>query len=108
MPTNSHLREEIDSGRFGDKVPFPDPATAPLGTDDEAAGRPATREEIAEARRDAFEPDPAAGSGTDERGRPFDDRGATVLGVSFPTAVIALLGVVVVLAALIAALITRA
>ncbi|HYG88076.1 MAG TPA: hypothetical protein VD978_17645 [Azospirillum sp.] len=32
------LRYDIDSGRTGDKIPFPDPAAAPLGTDAEAAG----------------------------------------------------------------------
>jgi len=32
------LRTDIDAGRTGDKVPHPDPAAAPLGTDDEAAG----------------------------------------------------------------------
>lgn len=32
------LRHEIDSGRTGDKIPVEDPAAAPLGTDDEAAG----------------------------------------------------------------------
>jgi len=35
-----HLRDQIDSGKFRDKVAAPDPATAPLGTDDEAAGAP--------------------------------------------------------------------
>jgi hypothetical protein len=30
------LREDIDRGRTGDKVNWPDPAAAPLGTDDEA------------------------------------------------------------------------
>ena len=35
-----HLRDQIDSGKFHDKVAAPDPATAPLGTDDEAAGVP--------------------------------------------------------------------
>ncbi len=34
------LRFDIDSGRTGDKVAFPDPAVAPLGTDEEAAGTP--------------------------------------------------------------------
>jgi hypothetical protein len=42
MGNQSHsqeqLRGRIDSGRTGDKVPYPDPAMAPLGTDDEAAG----------------------------------------------------------------------
>jgi hypothetical protein len=32
------LRHEIDRGMTGDKVDYPDPAAAPLGTDDEAAG----------------------------------------------------------------------
>ncbi|MPQ95310.1 hypothetical protein AXZ77_2496 [Thioclava sp. ES.031] len=34
----SQLRETIDRGGTGDKVAFSDPAAAPLGTDDEAAG----------------------------------------------------------------------
>jgi len=38
-PTGSdRLRQKIDRGETGDKVDFPDPAAAPLGTDDEAAG----------------------------------------------------------------------
>ena len=32
------LRAEIDAGRTGDKVAFPDPAAAPLETDAEAGG----------------------------------------------------------------------
>lgn len=32
------LRDAIDRGLTGDKVPATDPAAAPLGTDDEAAG----------------------------------------------------------------------
>jgi hypothetical protein len=34
------LRWAIDRGRTGDKVAYPDPAAAPLGTDEEAAGTP--------------------------------------------------------------------
>ncbi|MBA4225557.1 MAG: hypothetical protein C0456_02910 [Hyphomonas sp.] len=39
-PTSAaaRLRHAIDSGNTGDKVNYPDPAAAPLGTDDEAAG----------------------------------------------------------------------
>jgi hypothetical protein len=37
---------DIDRGVTGDKVPGSDPAAAPLGTDDEAAGTPPTRREI--------------------------------------------------------------
>lgn len=38
--TTSQLRHDIDTGLTGDKVAETDPAAAPLGTDDEAAGRP--------------------------------------------------------------------
>lgn len=44
------LRHEIDSGRTGDKVAFHDPAAAPLGADDEAAGVSPTLEQVAQAR----------------------------------------------------------
>ncbi len=36
--TKNTYRDRIDSGETGDKIAFPDPATAPLGTDEEAAG----------------------------------------------------------------------
>lgn len=36
----SRQRHDIDSGKTGDKVDFPDPAAAPLGTDAEAGGEP--------------------------------------------------------------------
>lgn len=36
----AQLRAAIDRGATGSKVPFPDPAAAPLGTDEEAAGTP--------------------------------------------------------------------
>ncbi|GGC75943.1 DUF2934 domain-containing protein [Chelatococcus reniformis] len=45
------LRGDIDAGRTGDKVPGSDPAAAPLGTDDEAAGTPNTKAQIDDARR---------------------------------------------------------
>ena len=47
--TADRLRHDIDSGRTGDKVPHPDPAAAPLGTDDEAGGHPPRPHEIQEA-----------------------------------------------------------
>jgi len=40
-----------DSGRTGDKVSAPDPAMAPLGADDEAAGTPPSPAAIALTRR---------------------------------------------------------
>jgi hypothetical protein len=51
MTTTDRLRADIDSGRTGDKVAARDPAAAPLGTDDEAAGTPPKPEDIAQARR---------------------------------------------------------
>jgi hypothetical protein len=42
--TTDELRIDIDSGRTADKIDWPDPAAAPLGTDDEAAGTPPSRE----------------------------------------------------------------
>lgn len=46
------LRHEIDSGRTGDKVAYPDPAAAPLGTDDEAAGHPPSAAAVTRAMAD--------------------------------------------------------
>lgn len=37
--TTEVLRRSIDRGETGDKVDFPDPAAAPLGTDAEAGGQ---------------------------------------------------------------------
>ena len=56
VPTSDHLRRRIDHGEFGDKVNYPDPAAAPLGTDDEAAGHPPTAAQLALA---AEQPAPA-------------------------------------------------
>jgi hypothetical protein len=53
-PTSDRLRYDIDSGLTGDKVDFPDPAAAPLGTDDEAGGHsPSARERAIAYRREA-------------------------------------------------------
>lgn len=48
-PTTAKLKDDIDAGRTGDKVPASDPALAPLGTDDEAAGHPPSPRERAMA-----------------------------------------------------------
>lgn len=40
------LRQQIDRGLAADKVDVADPAAAPLGSDDEAAGRPPSRRRI--------------------------------------------------------------
>ncbi|WP_011582089.1 MULTISPECIES: hypothetical protein [Chelativorans] len=44
-PTTDRLRADIDEGRTNDKVRYPDPAAAPLGTDDEASGAPPSAEQ---------------------------------------------------------------
>lgn len=49
-PTVAQLKTEIDSGATGDKIAAHDPGLSPLGTDDEAAGRPPEPARIAEAR----------------------------------------------------------
>ena len=48
--TTEQLRHDIDQGRTGDKVRFSDPAVAPLGTDEEAAGTPIDPQVIAQTR----------------------------------------------------------
>lgn len=47
VPTTDQIRNAIDSGVTGEKVGFPDPAAAPLGTDAEAGGNTPTRTERA-------------------------------------------------------------
>jgi hypothetical protein len=49
----ARLRADIDGGRTRDKVNVTDPAAAPLGTDEEAAGTPPSPEELALARANA-------------------------------------------------------
>ncbi|HVI31242.1 hypothetical protein [Phenylobacterium sp.] len=44
--TTAQLRDDIQSGRTGDKVAGFDPAASPLGTDDEAAGTPPSPETV--------------------------------------------------------------
>ncbi len=60
--TSDALRTAIDRGAGSDKVRFPDPAAAPLGTDDEAAGTPPTTEQ----RRMAAAPEIGRTPGTTE------------------------------------------
>src|SRR5688572_1712991 len=57
-PTSAQLRYGIASGRARDKVSNIDPAAAPLGTDDEAAGRPPSRDEIHLAAQEELKSDP--------------------------------------------------
>jgi hypothetical protein len=45
------LKDDIDSGRTGEKVNLADRGLSPLGTDDEAAGHPPSPAAVDEARR---------------------------------------------------------
>jgi len=49
--TTEQLRHDIDRGRTGEKVDAIDPAVAPLGTDEEAAGTPIDPKLLAVVRR---------------------------------------------------------
>lgn len=72
-PANpDRLRQRIDQGEGADKVDFPDPAAAPLGTDDEAAGTPITREQLQTAL--AHETRPQGGPAEARSGRQTNTR----------------------------------
>jgi len=61
-PTVSQLQHDIQRGRTASKVNVHDPAAAPLGTDEEAAGTPVSQAEVEVARQEenygALETDP--------------------------------------------------
>ncbi|MEQ8434047.1 MAG: hypothetical protein RIA71_07385 [Oceanicaulis sp.] len=71
----AQLKREIESGAHRDKVSYPDPGASPLGTDDEAAGRPADaeRERIELSSRTAASGDAPtdAGIGSAKSKKPF-------------------------------------
>ena len=58
VTTSAQLRHAITTGQSRDKVSNIDPAAAPLGTDDEAAGRPPSRDEIRLAAQEELKSDP--------------------------------------------------
>jgi hypothetical protein len=64
-PTASRLRHDIDRGRGRDKVDAIDPAAAPLGTDEEAAGTPVPPEAVAMAYAQEIGSSPASKDGGD-------------------------------------------
>lgn len=84
--TVDSLREDIDRGLTGDKVPGSDPAAAPLGTDAEAGGTPPTPAEIAlDARSRSVRPHGAAPG----RAR----RGGWLAGIALVVLILAVLAV---------------
>lgn len=63
----SRVRDRIDRGEEDDKVNFPDPAAAPLGTDEEAGGGrtpPEDLEPSPDRRRSNLPPTKKNGSGS--------------------------------------------
>ena len=68
-PTTDQLRRDIDTGRTGDKTDNIDPAAAPLGTDDEAAGTGPRPADVAAARaQQSSNVSPELGRSTNSRG----------------------------------------
>ena len=65
--TAAMLKDDISSGRTGDKTGLPDPGAAPLGTGAEAAGTPTSREQMATARRQETKRPDERSSSTEER-----------------------------------------
>lgn len=83
-PTNyDQVRDRIDSGKTGDKVDWPDPATAPLGTDAEAGGHSTAPEHV--ARSAAMEGTPV------ERHRPSGLPGWAYAGIAAAVVIVAVL-----------------
>jgi hypothetical protein len=58
VTTSAQLRHAITTGQSRDKTSNIDPAAAPLGTDDEAAGNPPSRHEIDLAAQEELTSDP--------------------------------------------------
>jgi hypothetical protein len=64
-PTSNRIRADISGERTREKVAFPDPTAAPLGTDDEAAGHPPTMQQrrLEDEERPTPEPLPEPSQG---------------------------------------------
>jgi hypothetical protein len=84
-PNSSQLRHKIDSGQTRDKIAFPDPAAAPLGTDDEAAGAPPSTEAVETARRHEEAPER---TGSPQRERVFGLAVYLLIAAGFAAALI--------------------
>lgn len=64
--TTDQLRYRIDQGAGSDKVNYADPAAAPLGTDDEAAGTPNSAAQVREAMSHELRSATPTGAQTDK------------------------------------------
>ena len=85
------LRDRIDRGETADKVDFPDPAAAPLGTDDEAAGTPITPAQLHQARaeEETRNDDSPPAARPDRRGPLYDKLAISLIAVVLAVIVIA-------------------
>ena len=93
--TVERLRRDIDAGRTGDKSPGSDPAAAPLGTDDEAAGTPVAPAVVALERRRARR----IGDGLDSRiNAPARDEAPAPLRPRHPVLALLTMGLAIFLA----------
>jgi hypothetical protein len=89
------LRSLIDAGKTFDKVRFPDPSAAPLGTDDEAGGFPPSAAQVNEAIR--IETRPIAYAATPSAvGKSVWERIVLLLIFALPAAAVALLALLAV------------
>ena len=69
--TVEQLRNKVDLGKTGDKISFPDPAAAPLGTDEEAAGTPPSTAAVDLAKSEERSPEGTSPGATDETSRNY-------------------------------------
>ena len=79
--TTAQLKADIDAGRTGDKVSNADPGLSPLGTDDEAAGTPASPDRIALAHRNETRIGAQAGPAIRDSTRPTGVSIGVMVGV---------------------------
>ncbi|WP_075215271.1 hypothetical protein [Mongoliimonas terrestris] len=96
--TADRLRHDIDSSASSGKVAFPDPAASPLGTDDEAGGRPNSVEAVQEAASHELRggTGTAHGQSTSETGRLISgEPGRTANATATPGFILPLVGVLV-------------
>lgn len=79
MANAQRVRHASDSGHTRDKVRAPDPSLAPLGTDDEAAGRRARNDWLPPEKGDHLaDGDPGIGALYEVRGKEDNRAPATV------------------------------
>lgn len=88
MSTVDQLRADIDAGRTRDKVPGFDPAAAPLGTDEEAAGTSISAEAVDLTRRQEVD---SPARTTEDGGTIFYVSAVSIIGVVLVAAVVILL-----------------